>query len=197
MNQKVKSIIAGILIGDAGKQRATFYFGHSIKQINFALHKKYLIEKYLGIECSFSVKLNVKYPSVRVYVPVTQIIREMVLQLYGQVKTNAGHKIISRKFLNNLDDESIALWYMDDGSMSIKKRRNGKPHGIEVTLNTYLSTGENQIIIDYFLDVWDIRWGLNKSKNSYRLRMGKTEAKKMFKIINPYVIDSMKYKIYQ
>ena len=75
---------------------------------------------------------------------------------------------------------------MDDGSMSIKKI-DGKPRGAEITLNTYLTTEENQVIIDFFQSQFNI----NKSKGKYRLRMGKKEAMKFF----PMIIPSMRYKI--
>ena len=103
-------------------------------------------------------------------------------------------KIIPKEALEQLTLEGIAWWYMDDGSMSIKKI-DGKPRGAEITLNTYLTAEENQTIIDFFQNQYNITWKLNKSRGKYRLRMGKKEGKKFFALIEPYIIDSMKYKI--
>jgi hypothetical protein len=83
---------------------------------------------------------------------------------------------------------------MDDGSKSFK-RRNGRIHAVEVTLNTYLSKEENEVIIGYFKDMWGVNWGLNKSKGRFRLRMGTQEAQKFFDLIRPYIIESMMYKV--
>lgn len=63
--------------------------------------------------------------------------------------------------------------------MSIKKI-DGRPRGAEITLNTYLTAEENQVIIDFFQNQFGITWKLNKSKGKYRLRMGKKEAMKFF-----------------
>jgi hypothetical protein len=103
-------------------------------------------------------------------------------------------KTFSRNFLEYLTLQGLAIWFMDDGSKSFKKVGN-KVHAVEVTLNTYLSKEENEVIIEFFRERWDINWGLNKSRDSYRLRMGTREARKFFPLIEPFIIDSMKYKI--
>src|SRR5699024_917839 len=64
-------------------------------------------------------------------------------------------KIISRKILDMLTIKGIALWYMDDGNLSAKKR-NGKIHAYELFINTHEDRPTNQIIIDYFKEVHGI-----------------------------------------
>ncbi len=191
---EVNGIISGALIGDAGKQRSTFYFRHSIKQLDFALHKKSLIDEALGSECSVRIKKDGLFPSVNVYVHAHPYVKRLVYELYGDIKSNKGEKKITRCFLDNLTMRGIALWYMDDGSRSVKKR-NEKPHSLEITLNTYLTKEENEIIILYFKEKWGILWNLNKSKGKYRLRMGTREGRKFFALIQPFIINSMNYKI--
>lgn len=105
-----------------------------------------------------------------------------------------GVKTYSRKILDMLTDEGIAYWYMDDGSLYSKKR-NGKIHAYELVLSTYVSKEQNQIIIDYFEETYGIKFGLSKSKGKYRLRMGTKEARKFVRLVEPYIIESMKYKI--
>ena len=46
-------------------------------------------------------------------------------------------------------------------------------------LNTGLNKEENQIIIDYFKDVWNISFSQVKNHNCYRLRCGKKEGEKL------------------
>jgi hypothetical protein len=58
-----------------------------------------------------------------------------------------------------------------------------------------LSKEQNELIIAYFLEKWSIKWGLSKSKGKYRLRMGVQEGRKFVKIIEPYVIPELRYKI--
>jgi hypothetical protein len=93
-----------------------------------------------------------------------------------------------------LERKQLAIWYQDDGSLTAKKR-GGKIHAYDLTLNTYLSKSQNEIIISYFKEAWSINWGLSKSKGKYRLRMGTKEARKFIKLIEPYIVPDMRYKI--
>lgn len=103
-------------------------------------------------------------------------------------------KTFSRKILNMLTPQGIAIWYMDDGGLSAKKR-DGKIHAYELFLNTHETKETNQIIINYFLEVYDIKFTQVKNKGLYRLRCGTKQARKFIALIEDYVIPSMRYKI--
>lgn len=185
-----RAILAGLMLGDGGRTKNNFYIGHSMKQKDYALFKSDLLQKITGKEVNIRERTNkLGYSNIRVEPKLIPLTKRLVRELWKN-----GEKKISRNFLNFLSLESIAIWFMDDGSKSFKKR-NGKVHAVEVTLNTYLSKEDNEIIIHYFKEVWGIKWGLNKSKSHYRLRMGTREARKFFKLISPYIIPSMQYKI--
>lgn len=185
-----RAILAGLMLGDGGRTKNNFYIGHSMKQKDYALFKSDLLQKITGKEVNIRERTNkLGYSNIRVEPKLIPLTKRLVRELWKN-----GEKKISRNFLNYLSLESIAIWFMDDGSKSFKKR-NGKVHAVEVTLNTYLSKEDNEIIIHYFKEVWGIKWGLNKSKSHYRLRMGTCEARKFFKLISPYIIPSMQYKI--
>lgn len=179
-----------MLLGDGGRCRNNFYIAHSTKQLDYALFKKDLLE---SITCK---QVNVRqyaikegYQAIRLEPKLIPLTRVLVKKLYKD-----GVKTFSFKFLRYLTLQGLAIWFMDDGSKSFKKV-NGKIRSVEVTLNTYLSKEENEIIISFFEEKWGIKWGLNKSKNHYRLRMGTKEARRFFVLIEPYIHDSMKYKI--
>ena len=93
-----------------------------------------------------------------------------------------------------LTPQGIAIWYMDDGGLSAKKR-DGKIHAYELFLNTHETKETNQIIINYFLEVHDIKFTQVKNKGLYRLRCGTKQARKFIALIEDYVIPSMRYKI--
>lgn len=105
-----------------------------------------------------------------------------------------GEKTYQTKILKHLTPEGLAIWYMDKGSLSLKKR-DGKIHSRELFLNTHVSKEENQVLIDYFLETWSIKFYQVKNKGSYRLGCGTKEAKKFIEIIKPHIIPSMVYKI--
>ena len=179
-----------MLLGDGGRSRNNFFVQHSTKQIEYALFKKELLELITGKVVNTRQWMTKEgYGLIRLEPKLIPLTRVMVMRCYKN-----GIKTIAPNFLQYLTLQGLAIWFMDDGSKSFKKTR-GCIHGVEVTLNTYLPKEQNEILISFFKKQWDIHWGLNKSKGSYRLRMGTHEARKFFALIEPWIIDSMKYKI--
>jgi hypothetical protein len=185
-----RGILAGMLLGDGARCKNNFCILHSTKQEGYVLFKKQVLEQITGKSVNIRQWITQKgYGQICIEPKLIPLIRILVKKLY-----KGGRKTITRKFLNLLTPQGIAIWFMDDGSKSFK-RKNGHVHALEVTLNTYISKEENEIIIFYFSEVWGFKWGLNKSKNHYRLRMGTNEGKRFFSFISPYVHESMLYKI--
>ena len=118
------------------------------------------------------------------------------IKVYRRVLYSPTKKIADRKILNKLTPLGIAIWYMDDGGLS-KKRENGVIVANELMINTHLTKEENQIIIDYFQEVWNIRFRQAKNRGKYRLVCGTKEARRFVEIVKPYVnqVECMKYKI--
>lgn len=183
-------VLIGTLCGDCGRKANRLYCGHSIKQKEWFNYKKERFENIFGDKFdtyTYDVKFNTSVMQFTTH--TTELTKYLVNLFYPN-----GKKVICKEALEQLTLEGIAWWYMDDGSMSIKKI-DGKPRGAEITLNTYLTAEENQVIIDFFQSQFGITWKLNKSKGKYRLRMGKKEAMKFFPMIEQYIIPSMRYKI--
>lgn len=110
-------------------------------------------------------------------------------------------KIIgNRKLLNRLDAKGIAIWYMDDGHINIRKDKTGRPMGFYIKIATCLPKKEVQIIIDYFKEVWNINFYTfheGNKEDSYSICCGTKEGLKFIEIIKPYVsqVPSMIHKI--
>lgn len=185
-----RGILVGMLLGDGGRSKKNFFIQHSSKQEDYILFKKQVLEQITGRPVNVR-RWNTKegYSLIRIEPKLIPLTRILVKKLY-----KAGTKTITRKFLNLLTPQGIAIWFMDDGSKSFK-RKNGRIHALEVTLNTYISKEENEIIVSYFSEVWGFKWGLNKSKGCYRLRMGTQQGKSFFPFISPYIHESMLYKL--
>ena len=118
------------------------------------------------------------------------------IRLYRRILYGKSKNIANRKILNKLTPLGLAIWYMDDGGLA-QKKRNGKVHANDLILNTMLSKEDNQIIIDYFKEVWNIQFTQVKNRGKYRLRCGTREARKFIEIVKPYVeqVESMSHKI--
>jgi hypothetical protein len=185
-----------MVAGDAGIRQqkgcrsVSLRIVHSIKQKEYLEYKRDILQN-LFKEWEIPIHLfnNSGYPGVRLETRNHPRLRTIYKWFYRD-----GKKMVSKRVLEYLTPIGIAIWYMDDGSLSFK-RREGKIHGREVHLNTYCSLEEAKVIQGYFRDVWDISWTIVPNKGLFRLRMGAKEAQRFFKLIEPHVIPVMRYKI--
>jgi hypothetical protein len=193
---ELRSAIVGMVAGDAGirKQKGcrsvSLRITHAKRQGEYLEYKRDILQNlFKGWEIPIRPINNSGYLGVRLETRNHPKLRAIYKWFYSN-----GKKRFSRRILNYLTPIGIALWYMDDGSLSYKKR-GGKIHGREIHLNAYCSLEEAKIIQAYFKEVWDISWTVVLNKELFRLRMGSNEAKKFFTIISPYIVPIMKYKI--
>lgn len=197
MNKNDRAILIGLAIGDgyislprgSGRKSCQFVLTHSTKQIEYIEYKAELIHSIIGGKKPRVIHINNNgYPGVTIS-KCNKYFGLLRIRLYKN-----GKKNISRKILDMMTPQSIAIWYMDDGNLSMKKR-NGKIHARELFLNTHISVEENQVIIDYFKEVHGINFTQVKNRGNYRLRCGTAEAKKFIALVEKFIIPSMHYKI--
>lgn len=190
MNKK-DQLIYSMLLGDGWLCKKDLRIQHSEKQLNYLKWKRKLLIKE-GIDCgTIKYRNNNGFPAFYFYTKSYSFIESFKKKNYNPDKTAC---VLNN--LNNLTPFSIAVWYMDDGGLS-QKYRDGKLLANELMLNTGLSKEENQIIIDYFKNVWGIQFSQCKNRSVYRLRCGTKEARKFADIVKPYVIANpeLHYKL--
>jgi len=101
-----------------------------------------------------------------------------------------GGKQVSQEWLSYLTDESVAYWFMDDGSTF------GNVNSYTSQLHTEgFSSGENEL-----LAAWLREWGLPNvqvkvSRGYYFLYIPHRDAQHLHQRIKPYLIPSMEYKL--
>ncbi|MCT7987342.1 LAGLIDADG endonuclease [Laspinema olomoucense] len=185
-----RGVLVGMLLGQGKRNQNNFYIPHRATQEKYVLFKKQLLEQITQQPVSIRPRTTKRGEEIlRLEPKLIPLTRVLVRKLYC-----GGIKTVTAKFLNLLTPAGIALWFLDRGSKSFKKR-NGKIHALEVYLNTGLSKSENEIIMDYFSEIWGFKWGLSKTSDGYRLRMGTQEGKRFLGFITPYVPDSLRYKV--
>lgn len=179
-----------MLLGDGRKNQKNFYIQCPARDEDYLLYKKEVLEKITRKPVIIRATRNRQGDKIlRLEPKLIPLTRVLVSKLY-----KGGTKTITRKFLNLLTTQGIAIWFCDRGSKSFKKKE-GQVHALEITLNTYFSKEENEIIVSYFSQEWGFQWGLSKSNGSYRLRMGTQEGKRFLNFITPYVPESKLYKV--
>jgi hypothetical protein len=181
-----------MVLGDAHikAKRYTLAINHGARQEAYLHYKAGILEQLQKAPIKVRPFDNSGYPGVRMETQRRPLYRRLRRLFYEPT----GRKRVTRKALDYLDPRGIAIWYMDDGSVSAK-RRNGKIHAYELTLNTYIPRDKNELIIRYFAETWDLQFGLNLSKGKWRLRMGTRQARRLAQFVAPYIVPTMRYKV--
>jgi len=184
LTQFERSIIIGSLLGDGymrimpGRSDAFLEINHSIKA------KEYVDYKYESLKrlCESAPKERASNEGRVAYRFFTKQSKELT-DLYNQFYKN-NKKIIPKDLV--LDPIILAVWYMDDGS---------KCRDHDIYLNTQQFSINDQKILLYKLRLLGINGRLNKDKKYFRIRLLKPSIKTFMKIIFPYVVNAMQYKL--
>lgn len=203
MTKEQIGIILAMSIGDAhlGKNvdkrwNSESYFIsmiHGEKQKEYIEWKSKIINSILGGKQSIPKKFNNNgYVGYR-YSKTSKKLKPLYNRLHKRKS-----KTIDENILKYFTPLSIAIWYMDDGSLYAHKR-NGKIHGYEMKISVCTSTKDELFpVVEYFKDKYDIKFRINiDHKKYYSLVCSTREIRKFMKIVKPYIepIKCMNYKI--
>lgn len=199
-NKESRNLLIALLLGDGTiSNNFVFKIAHCDKQKDY-LEWKIRQLKDSGIRNN-GIKSYIKTKGFNAGVPVfyTQLNIVPFIKVLRRVVYKDKKVIGNRKLLNRLDERGIAIWFMDDGHINIRKTNN-KVHGFYIKISTCKPKEEVQVIIDYFKEVWNINFYMfheGKKKDSYSLCCGTKEGLKFIDIVKPYVLQvpSMKYKV--
>lgn len=198
INKESRNLLIGLLLGDGTiSNNYVFKLSHCEQQRDYLEWKIKLlgnngirangIKEYVST-CGYNSGKKVLYTQLSI-IPFIKVLR----RVFYRPKKILGN----RKLLNRLSAQEIAIWYMDDGCINIRKSKN-KIHGFYIRIATCLPEKELQIIIDYFKEVWNISfYKISEGKGTYSLCCGTKEGIKFINIVKPYVqqVPSMIHKI--
>lgn len=183
LTQEQKEIILGIILGDGYiNKQGNLKVSHSKKQFAYI----YWLHHKLS-PLTFSLKENIKTNSFSFTTKSLDFLKQLRKELYVN-----GKKKITKKILEKLTPLSLAVWFMDDGSINESKSNN--------TLHTEEFAYEDKILIkEYFKKKWDIACEIKKyinKKNIYYNNFFNAENSfKLAQLIKYHLVPSMLYKI--
>ncbi len=197
-----KKIVYGGLMGDAGKMSFS-----SIKMKQSLYQKDYLLWKYselkehisptsLQVTADFDKRYNKRNYEIIFYTHANSDIEKIVQKFYCN-----GQKAITDDILNHIDDLALAIWFMDDGTTDWYTRLSLNHNPACQFCTDSFSFEEVQLMCDAFEEMWDITAqprSAGKKKNGeikYRMKFNVENTQKLFSIIEPYIIPSMRYKV--
>ena len=196
ISKEQKSLLIGLLLGDGTiTSHPDFRIIHSEKQKAYIEWKIKLLDEYKikngGLKVYKSTSGYNKGQNVlAVRLSTNTTIKALRRTVYIPKKT------ITRRLLNWLNPLGVAIWYMDDGCINVNtsKQRSSIQHTIKIA--TCVDEPTVEIIINYFNEVWGIKFRKFKEKEFYSIASSTEEdCFKFIKIIKPYIIPEFLYKI--
>lgn len=196
ITKDARNLMIALLLGDGTiSSNYSFKLSHSEKQ------KEYLLWK-IEILKNFGIRTN----GLKTYVSSCGYNKDKIVYYTQLVKVSKFNRVLRRvfykpkkylgniKLLNRLDALGLAIWYMDDGHINIRKTNN-KIHGFYIKISLCEDEETVQNVIEYFKQKWDISFYKFKEKSFYSICCGTAEGIKFINIIKNYVPECMKYKI--
>jgi len=194
-----KKFLLGTILGDGHLQkqgdsgRALLVFNHSAKQLEYVLWKMQMLQPVVG---GFGIRLYrrpFKYKGwktlthVRAWTLGNKYLGHVFNDFYFQ-REGKRRKEIHLNVLRRLTPESLAMWYLDDGSVG--RYENGCVHSVGLAVCGFTDE-ERERICQYFMDEWKLSFKQTMKKT---IRADINSAHKFLEIIRPFSCPSMAYK---
>lgn len=210
MNKDDRAVLYGLAIGDGhisyrtrykdGKYRyeqAELIIGHGPKQKEYLEYKADLITSILGgkrpkiAQTSHTLKSNGKtYVGYRL-AKTAKYFRQMHCNLYKE-----GKKLITDDVLKYCDEKTLALWYLDDGSILQNKNKSSEVTSLSFRICTqFVDQQEADCMLNWLSSCFGIEAKKFMSKGKWDIG-GATQATLLLAtIIQDHVPACMAYKI--
>lgn len=191
-SKQSRDLLIAMAIGD-GTVNSNGYLAirHSVKQKEYLQWKSDLLRK-VGVNTTGLYFVdNGGYGSYEMRTYTSKFLKLLRKILYKPTKT------LTTKLLNRIGVIGLAIWYMDDGSLSNRYSTEGTVKSSVLTISTCCSREQNQIIIDFLRDKYNISFGQRKMGKQYALICGTREARKFIELVSPVVkqVPCMHYKL--
>ncbi len=191
-------LILGSLMGDGnlspnlrGRTGTRFRLGHGAKQAGYLDWKVSMLG---NIACSRTT--NARGAVFAGFTPLPEL-----AELHDTVYFGDGKKHLSWDYLKALTPLALAVWYMDDGSFTVRskgvqERTRGGSGRITICVDA-LSPGTRDRLTQYLRDVHglDVELVRKGARQQPVLVFTTTATAKFQKLVAPYVHPSMEYKL--
>lgn len=181
------SLIIGKILGDghietANNKTFRLKIEHSIKQKEYV---DWMYEKLKDFS-SAPPKIKAKTPNNSYWFNTRY---SGNLRFYAQQFYKDDIKIIPKIIHKLITPLSLAIWFMDDGLFKSNRHKTFIIHSLGYKKN------ELKLIIKLLEDKFNIKSTLHKQYDKWRIYIKSESADNFRNLIEPYIIDSMRYKL--
>lgn len=197
LSNKQKSLIIGSLLGDGtmrlgkGAIHANYKVEHGLAQKDYVSWKYKILKNLVFTEPKLSFRYKSsgeKYKKSWWFRTIRHpFLTKIYKVFYEGNEYKCGRKIVPKSIGKSLNPMALAVWIMDDGCYSRQK----------IDISTYaFRLSEIELLGRVLKNKFGIRTKFFKDRDKgYRMYFNIQETKNLIKIIYPYIIDSMRYKI--
>jgi recombination protein RecA len=191
-------VVLGSLMGDGNlspnrrdRNGVRFRLGHGAKQVEYLQWKTDLLGNI-----KHSVRENANGARFVDFTPLPEL-----AELQRAVYLGDGKKFLSEEYLKALTPLALAIWYMDDGSFSVRSkglqaRTAGGSGRIEICVEA-MSEESRVRLRDYLRDTHglDVRLRQSGAAGKAVLVFSTVATAKFQELVAPYMAPSMEYKL--
>jgi recombination protein RecA len=191
-------VVLGSLMGDGNlspnrrdRNGVRFRLGHGAKQAEYLEWKTALMGNI-----KHSASENAKGARFVDFTPLPEL-----AELQRAVYLGDGKKFLSEEYLKALTPLALAIWYMDDGSFTVRSkglqdRTTGGSGRIEICVEA-MSEGSRVRLRDYLRDTHglDVRLRVAGAAGKEVLVFSTAATAKFQELVAPYMAPSMDYKL--
>jgi len=184
--------VLGMVLGDGNIQKtknlARLRFTHGEKQLDYLNYKKTILENQIYQNNAIGKS---GYSDNKIYTCNTLCSNDY-REIYNKFYIN-GKKIITKELLDELDEISLAFWFMDDGYYCKHENITGY---YELATHSF-KENENILISNVLKEKFDIdsKLKFDKRCNKFYLVFKTKSTEKIAKLIFRYIPKSMQYKL--
>jgi hypothetical protein len=191
----LKQFIRGSILGDGSipkqSEKSKNYritFGHGHKQKAYLEWKHDFLEKYLL--SGAIVKRIAKSDRYKTGECISYHFKSKTHPIFTEFRNlyYNDKRFINKEDISKLDEFGLAIWYMDDGNITRRKKRT--PH-IELNTQSFLSDE-----IDFLVNLLQTKWNIRCARMTYSniIRISSYDCQKFLDIIEPYKVKCLAYK---
>lgn len=210
MNKEQKAILWGLVIGDGhisnrtrfkdGKYRyeqAELIIAHSPKQRDYAEHKAKLCHSLFGGNKPTLKEVTYNNKTVgKVYSGVRWAKTNPYLRLVHKELYLDKRKRLTKAILDECNEVTLALWYMDDGTIMHNKNKEGEVTSLGFRICTQFETqDEADLVLNWLSNKFGIDAKKFSSKGKWDIGGATTTTLLLVSVIQQHIIPSMAYKI--
>ena len=106
----------------------------------------------------------------------------------------------STKALDMLDEQGLAIWYLDDGTYRTNVGKDGWIGSVATSISTSCSQHDAELIQAWFEDRWDVHWKIRRNRHlgpehECFLDLNTGQSRHFIRLIEPYVPQCMVRKL--